>query len=431
MAIESRASTGWKRAVHVSYLLSFLGDVSVGLVSFAISLYTDILTTAAGMSAAEKSFWVGIVSMGYGVTYCWAPFLLGRLSDRIGRKKAIIIGMTGFALVNLFTILFATHPFHLFLSYAACAFFFAFFFPVLGAFMSETSEPLGQATHARVLSRFMIAWSIGLASGPLLGGIYSAIFNYLVAFAFLMCLAGVIACVAYFYILGPADLARLLEKERSARATERPEMKPMIQGKSRRNVVFTKLAVFILPLVFAFDNQIMFTIFPAYGVQYLSTTTSLFFPGFDLALVTGIITFGLGIGRTATFYHTGRLEPATKLKFMLGAPAGMAVAMFIIFAVPNPDVLLFACAAYGAFSGYTFAIGMILTMELTSTEKGTKAGAYEAAVGIGILFSGLLSSIVGVFNSALPFLLAFVVAAITSAILLASFAWQKHESGTR
>ncbi len=419
------------RTTRASYLLSFLGDVSIGLFTFSISLYTVVLADGLGMGEAEKAFWVGLVATGWGAIYWFSPILLGKISDRIGRRASLMITMTGFSVLNLVIMLVATHPLHLFIIYCIVAFFFGFYFPVLGAYSSEISEPFGKEHHAHVLSVFMISWSIGLSFGPLIGG-GVAVAGPTVSFALLISVAACIVIVAWRLVLSPTELSRVLKDGEHPSSPTAPGSGPGSGGTdqapatvNKGDLIFIKICIVCAPLVFSFDNQILFSIFPAFGVDYMSL--GVLFASFTPSLAVGLLVFGLGMGRTLTFFHAGKIQSwRLKARLMVVAPAGMAVANLCIFLFPVADVLLPVLFVYGAFSGYTFAIGLIAVMELSKTGKGSMAGIYEGLVGIGTFGSTFISSFIGQVNPAFPFLLSAAFAAIIFIIITCASIFSKR-----
>ena len=402
------------RTFNSTYFLSFLGDVAIGLFSFAISLFTSILGERLGMVDTEKAFWVGIVASGWGAVYWISPVLLGKASDKIGKKKTLIIGMMGFIIVNFLTLLFATHPVHLFIAYAGTGFFFGAYFPVLNAYASEASEHFGEKTHAKVLSRFMISWSIGLALGPLFGGIFEAFLNHLVSFIVLIFIATIIIAIARYFMLDPEQIHIMLSNNNITPL----ENHTTDQGtgfiiKDKLNL---KLAIFSMPFLTALTSHVMLAIFPAYGIEHVSG--GFIFGSMDPALMTSILIFSLGAGRTFTFYQSASLSKRRMFYLILISPFVLFLTSFLIFILPVADLLIIIFPVFGAFVGYMFSSGLILLMETTTSGKGSQSGLYEGAVGVGTLAAGLLSSLVGMVDPSFPFLMAAICAIINAMLIL-------------
>ncbi|MHA1698803.1 MAG: MFS transporter, partial [Promethearchaeota archaeon] len=354
--------------------------------------------------------------------YIWSPILLGHVSDKIGRKAAIIYAMIGFISTNCLILLFATRPIHLMFAFMSAGFFFGFYFPVLGAFSSEISEGRGKAEHSRVLSNFMIAWSIGLTSGPLIGGLLNAYINHLIGFTITVAIGIGIIAVATLFIPDKKCIQEIKDYLASnPAASELGDTNGIYgqSGKERENsknfMNFIKIAIVLMSVVFSFNNQIIFSIFPAYGINFMSLT--FVFQGLNRTFVVGLIIFTMGIGRTISFWHTRKLNRKNRMMMIVLAPLMMALMMLLVFLTKNAVIWILALSVYGIMSGYAFAIGLILLLELSKTGKGLNAGFYEAAVGVGVFTATLVSSFIGQLNLGYPFILGFITTISIDVIL--------------
>nr|MDO8085963.1 MFS transporter [Candidatus Sigynarchaeum springense] len=425
MSVADPVHKGITRTIHATYVLSFLNDVCTGLFGFALSLYTAAIADRMGASPAEREFWVGLVATGWGAVYMFSAVLLGKLSDKIGRRNSLLIAMAGFAAMNVFVLFFASHPLHLFFALCGVALFFGFVFPVLEALISELAEPFGQRFHARSLSIFMISWSTGLTLAPLIGGIFVAFLDHLVAFGYLIAHATLIAIIAILFLPTSKKARAYLAASKTTSAGDE-QIDGFFTRLPRPAFKFLQASLLLLPLVFAFCNQIFFSIYPPFGER--NVTGGFVLNGTDPVLVVGILTFTLGVGRTLTFWHTGRLPKRFFLKAILLAPVAMAAGCLVIYHARTADVLLPAFLVYGCGTGYAYAIGLILLMELTRTGKGLKAGLYEGVIGGGTLASTLISTFIGQVDASSPYLLATIFATGVSTVILVLFAIQRRET---
>ncbi|NMC04912.1 MAG: MFS transporter [Candidatus Lokiarchaeota archaeon] len=422
MSVTSQVDKRTARTVQATHVLSFLCDVCTGLFVFALSLYTPVLARRIGATGPEQDFWIGLVAMGWGIVYMFSAVLLGKLSDGIGRRKSLLIAMTGFIGVNVFVLAFASHPLHLFFALCGVAFFFGLVFPVLEALISETTECFGQRIHARSLSIFMISWSVGLTIGPLVGGIFVAFLDHLVAFGYLIVHATIIITIV---------LACISPPEKDRRDSRIPcivnsaddRIDGFFSGLPRRTFIFLQASILLLPLVFSFCNQIFFSIYPPFGERFV--TGGFILNNINPALVVAILTFTLGIGRTLGFLHAGRMGKRHFITAIVLAPLAMMVGCAVIHAARTADMLLPAFLVYGLGTGYAYSIGMILLMELTRTGKGLKAGFYEGIIGGGTLASTLISTFIAQVDPSSPYLLAMIFSMAISAILLLLLAWTR------
>jgi MFS family permease len=399
--------------------------MSIGLYGFGMSLFTTFLLNKSSFTEMEYNFWISFVPMGWGIIYCISPIVLGKLSDKIGRKKSIMIAMLGFLSINILTPILATHPFHLFISYCFTSLTFGFYFPVLGALSSEVSEPFGRKVHSKVVSRFMISWSTGLTLGPLVGGIIYASeweFTFIVPFIVLSGFCVIITLASKHFIPDPGQMASdikslnlELKSSGSMENVERNEQAPQ----SKAHMTYLKLGILCMAFIFSFVNQILLYVFPAFAETHLNP--GVMFKGLDVAFISGFLIFCLGITRTIAFWKVGSMNERKMLALMLISPIGIAATTIFTYLFKTADVLLFAFIGYGLFSGFTFAVGLILLMELSTKGKGLNAGYYEGAVGIGALASTLISSFISQINPSFPFLLNFLAATAVSILLVIAY----------
>ncbi|HME51735.1 MAG TPA: MFS transporter [Candidatus Lokiarchaeia archaeon] len=409
------------RAIHATYMLSFLGDGCTGLFSFALSLYISAMLDQLGIVDPEREFWIGLVATGYGFVYPFSAVLLGKLSDRVGRRNSLLIAIAGFIFVNVFVLVFATQPLHLLIALMGVGLCFGFVFPVLEALMSELSEPFGQKIHGRTLGIFMVAWSLGLTLGPLIGGIFATFLNFLVAFGYLIAHASLFAAIALVFIPGSKTIKNYTNYFKGS-AKQEEQVDFFFTNMPKARFRFYQISILLLPLVFAFCNQILYVIYPAFGEKHVSG--GIILDNANPALVVGILIFTLGVGRTITFWHSGHMNQNNFEKYIILSPAVMAASGFIIFVARTAEFLLPAFAIYGLSSGYQYAIGFILLMEITRTGKGLKAGLYEGAIGIGTLASTLISAFIGQADPSYPYLLSMLFALAIAVILAVAYVHQ-------
>jgi MFS family permease len=407
-------------SIAITFLLSILGGIGIGVNSFCTSTLTEILARGLSMGEGEAGFWVGMVATGFGVTYCISPVLLGHLSDRIGRRASLAIAMLGFAATNVGILLLATEPIHLVIANACTGFCYGLFWSPIEAYLSEMTEYISQKLHARSLSTYLVCWSIGLTAGPFIGGILDAAGAVRFGFVLLAFVAAVAALIASRFIFTKEKIAAF--KGQSSKVNV--AVSDRISGAKGRYLVYLKVAIAFSAIYFAFTNQILQRIFPALAKQgYMAQGT--LFASVDPAFTAGTLIFFLGIGRTITLWHSGVLSSKAREQMLLVFAIGIPVANLFIYLFPAADALLVSFTVYGLFNGYAYCIGIVLLMELSKTGKGLKAGIYEAAIGIGFLASTFTSGLVIPLDPSLPFLIGTLVATGLTAVLLVVLAWSK------
>nr|WP_304215431.1 MFS transporter [Fredinandcohnia onubensis] len=150
-----------KKALPILFAVMFLVYVGFGIIIPVIPFYAEDL----GASPTELGLLMAVYSL---MQFLFAP-MWGRISDRIGRKPVIMIGIFGLA-VSFFLMALSTELWMLFAA------------RIIGGFLSAANMPTVMAYAADITSEEdrgkgmgVIGASIGLGFifGPALGGIFS------------------------------------------------------------------------------------------------------------------------------------------------------------------------------------------------------------------------------------------------------------------
>jgi len=109
---------------------------------------------------------ISLLSVAITITYSISPILLNKFSDRLGRRRSIIISMIGatcFQLIFYITL----NPFIFLIERLFEGFILGFFFPNLTASISDVPD----IDHQKYLARFNLSWSVAIIFGLLFGAI--------------------------------------------------------------------------------------------------------------------------------------------------------------------------------------------------------------------------------------------------------------------
>ncbi|WP_243385840.1 MFS transporter [Bacillus kexueae] len=207
----------------------FIVMVGIGLVIPILPYYVE----AFGAGATELGFLVAIFAF---MQFLFAP-IWGRLSDRIGRKPLITIGLIGFAIAE-FIFAFATDLWMLYISRMLAGTFGSALMPTAMAYVSDVTSTEKRGQGMGVLGAAM---GFGIVVGPGIGG-WLAEFD--LSYPFLM--AGIAATIAA--IVSILILPESLSKEDMERAKQN-------QGNEEGRLTVMKQALmspvgFLLVLVF-------------------------------------------------------------------------------------------------------------------------------------------------------------------------------------
>ena len=176
-----------KKRLFVLLACLFVVNIGFGITLPVLPFYTERLALAEGASRNSVGLHVGLLTSIYALMQLIFAPIWGRLSDRVGRKPLLLLGIAGYAIAQ---VLFGVAS-NLWLLYAA---------RIVGGILSSATLPAAAAyvadeTAAENRNRGM-AWlgtaaSLGVVVGPALGGTlarrdwhYSAQFGHFVVDGF-------------------------------------------------------------------------------------------------------------------------------------------------------------------------------------------------------------------------------------------------------
>ena len=192
-----------KRIFPVVALITFTAMLGGGIIAPLLPRYA----TEMGASALM----LGVIVAGYAASKALLMPVIGRYSDRLGRKKFLIIGMALFSVISLGYI-WATETWHLILVRILHGAAGGMIVPIARAIVADFA-PRGQ--EGRWMGYFNASFISGMGAGPLLGGIMSD--NVSVAAAFLtMGGLGICGLAATIFLMPPDDNTVRLGRRRGS-----------------------------------------------------------------------------------------------------------------------------------------------------------------------------------------------------------------------
>lgn len=270
---------GWTQARGPLALLSFnlfIIMVGIGLVIPILPFYVEKFNANAQVLGA-------LVAVFAFMQFLFAP-VWGRLSDRVGRKPLITIGLIGFAIAE-FVFAFASGLWMLFVSRILAGIFGSALMPTAMAYVSDVTEPEKRGQGMGILGAAM---GMGIVIGPGIGGWLG---EYDLSYPFLF--AGIAASIAA--IVSILILPESYTKE--MRAQEEPEEKEnqfILMKKALGSPVgFLLVLVFIMSFGLA-NFQAIFSYYAleryGYGPQEV---------GFIILVIglIGTVVQGFGVGK--------------------------------------------------------------------------------------------------------------------------------------
>jgi MFS transporter, DHA1 family, multidrug resistance protein len=255
--------------------------VGIGLVIPILPFYVEKFNANAQVLGA-------LVAVFAFMQFLFAP-VWGRLSDRIGRKPLITIGLIGFAIAE-FIFAFASGLWMLFLSRILAGIFGSALMPTAMAYVSDVTEPEKRGQGMGILGAAM---GMGIVIGPGIGGWLA---EYDLSYPFLF--AGVAASIAAIVsiLILPESYTKEMREEQEH---EQKENQFILMKKALSSPVgFLLVLVFIMSFGLA-NFQSIFSYYAleryGYGPQEV---------GFIILIIglIGTVVQGVGVGKMTQWF---------------------------------------------------------------------------------------------------------------------------------
>lgn len=177
---------GSRKAAMPFIMATVLIDmVSIGLIIPVLAPLIGTFTT----TKSEQAFWYGVITIAFGIANFFGSPILGRLSDRYGRRPVLLIGFSGLALsffvTGLATALWMLVAVRLFSGAMQSN------VAVANAYVADITPP---DERARAFGQLGAMLGVGFILGPVIGGLLGGISLHLPFFV-----AGSLACINWLY----------------------------------------------------------------------------------------------------------------------------------------------------------------------------------------------------------------------------------------
>ena len=329
--------------------------------------------------------------------FLFSPFA-GDLSDRVGRKKIIILGLILFSF-SQFIFAFSQQLFLLFVSRAIAGIGAAFLIPAIMAFVADITT---NETRTKGMGLIGSAISLGFVVGPGFGGILAS-FGIKAPFIIAGVAAALVVVISFFFLKEP----------------ERKEVAPVHPIK--RTSLFSQMAIslkkpyFILLLM-------MFTL--SFGLANYQSTIGLFtsekfgFSPFDISM---LIMVGGVIGVVVqSFVLNPVMERFGQIRVMNSMLMVTAISLIsILFTTGFKSILFVSIFFFIATSLIRPAINTSIS-NMAGSEQGYAAGMNNSYMSIGNMVGPTIAGSLFDINMALPYIFGAVIITIT---LFISIKW--------
>ncbi len=162
--------------------------LGLGIISPLMPIY------AQNMGAT--GIWLGMIFSGFSFSrFIFMP-IIGKISDRSGRKKYIVVGLFFITIISiLYT--YATIVYELVAVRILHGIFSAMVIPVAMAYVGETSA---DGTEGKAMGTYNISLFLGMASGPLIGGLLHSSFGMDAVFYAMALFSGIAFIISFLFL---------------------------------------------------------------------------------------------------------------------------------------------------------------------------------------------------------------------------------------
>ncbi len=388
-----------------AFVVLFTCMIAVGMGQTVVFAVLPPLGREIGLAEVQ----VGAIVSASSITFFLASPIWGRISDRIGRKRVLLIGLVGY---TLGTLLFAAgfQAAMLGLLAPSAAFLYLTFARMAQATVMSATPPAASAyvadiTDARTRTRGMggmgAANNLGAIIGPAIGGLLATL-SLLLPLYFAATMTLIAAATAWRALPEPPRQTQAVRRER-LRFADRRILPFVIVGV----LMFVGIAVAQQTLAFRFQDLLDLT-----GQQ----TARMF--GFAMMTAAGLSLFAQGV-----IVQRMELSPLTLLR--LAVP--LLIAAFVLMTLAQGSALLFLGMALMGLGMGMAAPGFMAgaSLAVSQDEQGAVAGVTAACPPLGFTIGPLLGTALYQLDPQLPYL-------VTTCIYvpLAVFTWRVKLSET-
>jgi MFS transporter, DHA1 family, multidrug resistance protein len=351
-----------KKTFYILLVAAFSAMLGLGVIS-------PFLPELVGKHSAN-GFWMGMVFAGFAFSRGMIMPVVGRASDRFGKKIFVVSGLFLFAVISLLYP-WAHNVYNLTLVRMLHGLSAGMIIPIVMAYVGDLSE---EGKKGAAAGSMTMMFYMGLASGPLLGGVI----NHFLGFDAIFYAMSALGWIAFFIVL-----------------LFLPDSGPLPGTLEKKKFKFVELIKYNFIkgiLIIALTMTLMMTVFLSF-LPSLAESVNVNPDHVGLILSFGI--FMAGILQVPFGKLSDKLSKPGRL---LQISAGTSVSMTALFVMPLcPDFhwLMAAGALIGTGAGISTPALMNLSMGVgKDVGMGSWMGVTNTAMSIGFMVAPLLSGIV-------------------------------------
>ena len=317
-----------------------------------------------------NGFWMGMIFAGYAFSRAVIMPMVGKASDRFGKKVFVVTGLFLFALISLLYP-WAHNVYNLTFVRMLHGLSAGMVIPIVMAYAGEMAE---EGKKGEVTGSVTMMFYMGLAAGPLLGGVINHFFGFAAIF-YAMSFLGIIAFLVVLFFL--------------------PDLKSQVPGPERESFAFKKIIKYDFikgVLIIAITMTLLMTVFLSF-LPSLAESVNVNPDHIGLILSFGIFIAGM------LQVPLGKLsDKLTKPGRLLQIGMGVSVSMTAIFVMPLCPDFHWLMAAGGLLgTGVGISVPALMNISVGVGEKvgmGTWMGITNTATSIGVMVAPLVSGMI-------------------------------------
>ncbi len=339
--------------------------------AFAVMLGMGIIVPLMPIYAEHMGatgIWIGIIFSGFSLSRLIFMPIMGRISDKKGRKKFIALGLFFYTLLSLGYV-FAENVYSLVWVRVLHGLASAMVIPIIMAYIGDIA-PKGK--EGRFMGYFNTSFFLGMGLGPFIGGFLNDAFSMNSAFYAMTILATLSLLIIIFAL--PEESARLLEKA---------EHKKEISFKKLLNNDLIKGLVLYRFITAAGRGPLM-AFLPIFAAQFKITASQIGFIITSNMLLMSLLQ--APFGRIADKY--------SKIRMIILSGIISGLALFIMPFMKTFSGLFFA----NIFMGLAGAIGMPAATAINAIAgrkhgMASAMGLFSSAMSAGMVIAPLIAGI--------------------------------------
>lgn len=384
-----------RHALTLLFLTLFIVMLGFGVIMPILPFYAESM----GANATA----LGLLFATYSIIQFFTSPIWGQVSDRIGRKPPLLIGLLGFSLSFLLFGL-ATELWMLFAARILGGFLSAATLPTVLAYIADTTDEEHRGSGMGVLGAAM---GLGVTFGPVIGGVLGE-YNQQLPF-FFSAAVGLAVAIAMFFVL-PESLPP--EARQRGGVAARPNL-------GLRNVLLALSGPlgFIMVLAFlasfaAANLEATFALFTEVGLGFGEGELGIIFGAMGITMA---LTQGLLVGPTINKWGEPRM-------IQIGLVASAAGFILLLFAVDLASMILIMVVMGVGNAAMRPAINSLVSKRTLPSEQGNTMGIVNSYNSLGRIFGPVVGGVLfDTLGHQSPFIFGALIFVITYLLSISMF----------